>query len=89
LQELLEMTSHAEAAGPDELKFFVSILHKLVHPDPTGSLWNMITRDDGRPAFSSGKILDEPQLCEFVSLTASRFLLLATRIAENIFSASE
>jgi hypothetical protein len=85
LQELLEATSQAEAANPDELRYFANVLHKLIHPDPTGGIWNMITRDDGRPAFSSGKILDDPQLCDFVSVTASRFLELVTRIATDIF----
>jgi hypothetical protein len=85
LQELLEATSQAEAASPDELRFFANMLHKLIHPDPSGGLWNMITREDGRPAFSSWKILDDPQLCDFVSVTASRFLVLAMRIAEDIF----
>jgi hypothetical protein len=85
LQQLLEATSQAETANPDELKFFATLLHKLIHPDPTGALWNMITRDDGRTAFSSGRILEDPQLCDFVSVTASRFLVLVTQIAEDIF----
>lgn len=85
LQKLLEAMSQAEAADPDELKHFANVLHKLIHPDPTGGIWNMITRDDGRSAFSSGKILDDPQLCDFVSVTASRFLGLVTRSATDIF----
>jgi hypothetical protein len=85
LQELLEATSQAEAADGDELKTFANMLHKLIHPDPTGGLWNMIIHENGRPAFSSGKIFDDPQLCDFVSVTACRFLALAMRIAENIF----
>ena len=89
LQELLEVTSQAEAADPDELKAFAKMLHKLIHPDPTGGLWNMIIRENGRPAFSSGKIVDDPQLCDFVSVTACRFLALAMRIAEDIFERVE
>ncbi len=85
LQELLEVTSQAQAASDDELKFFANMLHKLIHPDPTGGLWNVITREDGKSAFSSGKILDDPQLCDFVSVTACRFLALVIRIAEDIF----
>lgn len=85
LQELLEATSQAEAADPEELKTFATMLHKLIHPDPTGGLWNMITHENGSPAFSSGKIFDNPQLCDFVCVTACRFLAMAMRIAENIF----
>ncbi|HTU93362.1 MAG TPA: hypothetical protein VMF69_24995 [Gemmataceae bacterium] len=85
LQELLEAASQAEAVNPGELRYFANVLHKLIHPDPTGGLWNMINREDGRPAFSSGKILEDPQFCDFVSVTASRFLGLVTRIAVDIF----
>jgi hypothetical protein len=89
LQELLEATSEAESADPEELKTFASMLYKLIHPDPTGGLWNMIIHENGRPAFSSGKIFDDPQLCDFVSVTACRFLCLAMRIAKNIFEPIE
>jgi hypothetical protein len=85
LQELLEATSQAESADPGELKAFASMLHKLIHPDPTGGLWNMIIHENGRHAFSSGKTFGDPQLCDFVSVTACRFLVLAMRIAEDIF----
>jgi hypothetical protein len=85
LHELLEATSQAESADAGELKDFANMLHKLIHPDPTGGLWNMIIHENGKPAFSSGKIFDDPQLCDFVSVTACRFLLLVMRIAEDIF----
>lgn len=82
---LLEIIGQNEARSADDLRFFSNVLHKLIHPDPAGALWNMITREDGKPAFSSGKILNDPELCDFVSVTGSRFLLLVTRIAEDIF----
>jgi hypothetical protein len=85
LQTLLEITSQAKDRDSERLNFLSKILHKLIHPDPTGALWNMIHREDGKPAFSSGKILDDAELCDFVSVTASRFLVLVTRIAEEIF----
>ncbi len=61
------------------------MLHKLIHPDRTGGLWNMIIDETGRPAFSSGKIFDEAQLCDLLSVTVCRFLDLAMSIAEDIF----
>lgn len=84
-QMLLESSSRVEARSADDLRFFSNVLHKLIHPDPAGALWNMITREDGKPAFSSGKILDDLVFCDFVSVTGSRFLSLVTRIAEDIF----
>lgn len=85
LQILLEVASQTEVGSVDDLRFFSNVLHKLIHPDPAGALWNMIAREDGKPAFSSGKILDDPAFCDFVSVTGSRFLSLATRFAEDIF----
>ena len=82
---LLETTSQIEAASPDDLRFFANVLHKLIHPDPAGALWNMIAREDGKLAFSSGKILDDPAFCDFVSVAGCRLLSLVTRIAEDIF----
>jgi len=89
LQTLLETASQSEVSSAEDLRYFANVLHKLVHPDPTGALWNMITRQDGKPAFSSGKILDDPALCDFVSVTGSRFLSLAIRIAEKIFGGDQ
>jgi hypothetical protein len=89
LQTLLETASEYEADGSAELKDFTKILHKIIHPDPAGALWNMITLKDGKQAFSSGKILNDPEFCDFISVTGSRFLSLVTQIAEDIFGKQE
>ncbi len=86
LETLLETISIVESGSSDDLRFFANLLHKLIHPDPTGALWNMITLEGNKLAFSSGKIIDDPEYCNFVSDTGCRFLLLITRIAEDIFS---
>jgi hypothetical protein len=83
-QELLEATTQAQTADDEGLKQFASVLHKLIHPDPTGSHWNMILHEKG-PAFSSGKILDNPDLCDFVAMAACRFLCLVLQSAEHAF----
>lgn len=89
LQKLLETISQIEAKSDDDFKFFTNVLHKLIHPDPTGAFWNMITREDGKPAFSSGKLLHDPEFCDFVSVVGCRMLLLVTRIAKDIFDREE
>lgn len=85
LVELLNAIGLAESGDTGELRDFANMLHKLIHPDPTGGHWNMIIHENGRPGFSSGKIFDNPELCDFVSVTACRFLALAMRIANDIF----
>lgn len=89
LQKLLKTIGQTEANSEDDLKFFSKVLHKLIHPDPAGALWNMITREDGKPAFSSGKLLDDPEFCDFVSAVGCRMLLLVTRLAKDIFDREE
>jgi hypothetical protein len=89
LHELLEAASLIEDSNPDDLKWFATTLHKLIHPDPAGGAWNMISREDGKPGFSPGKMLDDPSLCEFISLVACRFMQLAIHSAEKIFPLPE
>jgi len=40
-QELLLATVQAESASPEGLRVFANMLHKLIHPDPSGGLWNI------------------------------------------------
>jgi hypothetical protein len=46
------------AAPADIQEAFRTMLHKLVHSDPAGSVYNMFERHDGVPVFSCGKMLD-------------------------------
>lgn len=85
LQTLLEIVSQAEADKLEDLRIFKTLLHKLIHPDPAGALWNTMARSDGRLVSSSGKILKDAQFCDFVSVTACRYLQLAMHVAEQIF----
>lgn len=84
-QTLLDAPSQIKEASKEDLKFFSKVMHKLIHPDPAGAFWNMITRENGEPAFSSGKVFENAELCDFVSLVASRFLKLVIRMATAIF----
>lgn len=85
-QVLLELITIIEGGSEDDLGDLSKALHKLIHPDPAGAFWNMISRDDGHPAFASGKMLTEPDFCGFVSVVGARCLKLVIILAEEIFA---
>ena len=60
-------------------------MNKLVHSDPAGSVYNMFNRSDGIPVFSSGKVIDNPRLCDAVCAAGWCYLKLLSSIATEIF----
>jgi len=62
-----------------------TLLHKLVHSDPAGSVYNMLTRHDGVPVFSSGKVIDHPLLCQSVCAAGVCYLKILVQTAREIF----
>ncbi len=62
-----------------------TLLHKLVHSDPAGSVYNMLKRNDGVLVFSSGKVIDHPLLCDAVCLAGRCYLQMLNRIAREVF----
>jgi hypothetical protein len=66
---------------------FRTMLHKLVHSDPAGSVYNMFERHDGVPVFSCGKMVDQPQVCNLISIAGRHYLERLVAIAAQIFPA--
>jgi len=62
-----------------------TLLHKLVHSDPAGSVYNMFKRSDGVPMFSSGKTMDNPLLCRAVCAAGTCYLKMLNQTAREIF----
>ena len=65
-----------------------TMMHKLVHSDPEGSAYNMFRRDDGTLIFPSGKIIDQPVMCDFVSTAGCYYLKRLVEVASAIFPPS-
>jgi hypothetical protein len=80
------LTMHP-AAPADIQDAFRTMLHKLVHSDPAGSVYNMFERHDGVPVFSCGKMIDQPQVCNLVSIAGRHYLERLVAIAAEIFPA--
>lgn len=72
-------------AAADTQESLRTMMHKLVHSDPAGSVYNMFRRDDGALVFASGKIIDQPDACNFLSIAARHYLERLVAIAVEIF----
>ena len=81
-----ELLSGMHPAAPGEIQeAFRTMLHKLVHSDPAGSVYNMFDRHDGVPVFSCGKMIDQPRVCNLVSIAGRHYLERLVAIAVEIF----
>jgi hypothetical protein len=79
------LTAMHPGAPSDTQEAFRTMLHKLVHSDPAGSVYNMFDRHDGVPVFSSGKLVDQPQVCNLLSIAGRHYLQRLVAIAAQIF----
>lgn len=83
LEELLNLLHPSrEESDYEALR---TLLNKLVHSDPAGSAYNMLRRADGVPIFSSGKVLDNPTLCDAVCAAGWCYLKMLTSTTLEIF----
>jgi hypothetical protein len=48
----------------------------LVHGDPIGSEWNLVELSDGALGYSVGKVINDPELCDFVCLQSYCYLIV-------------
>jgi len=72
-------------ASEEEHDLTGQILHKLVHADPKGSVFNIFEREDGSLAFSSGKDLHQPKKADAVSVLACHCLRRLTATSVYVF----
>jgi hypothetical protein len=73
------------AASSDTHESLRTMMHKLVHSDPAGSVYNLFRRADGALVFPSGKVIDQPDACDFVSIAGRHYLERLIAIAVEIF----
>ena len=59
--------------------------NSLTHGDPESANWNLIRMKDGNVGYTVSKILDNPKLCDQISLDGSTWLLVLISMATAIF----
>jgi len=83
LQELLSLL-HPQR-GQSDYERLRTLLNKLVHSDPAGSVYNMIKGQQGVPVFASGKVVNNPKLCDAVAAAGWCYLNMLSSTASAIF----
>lgn len=48
----------------------------IVHGDPLGSQWNLVHLSDGGLGYSVGKVINDPELCDFICLQSYSYLIV-------------
>jgi hypothetical protein len=69
--------------GSSDSKDLATMLHKVVHSDPMAAHWNL-TSKNGRIAYSSGKLVDAPEVADFCAgfgLRCLQHLIVAAQTA--------
>lgn len=59
-----------------EAKQICDIFNHVVHGDPVGSAWNLIRLSDDRLGYSVGKVIDDPELCDFICFQSYCYLIV-------------
>jgi hypothetical protein len=68
-------TMHGEA-DIEQAKQICDTFNHLVHGDPIGSSFNLVTLDDKTLGYAVGKVLSEPEFCDFVCLQSYCYLII-------------
>lgn len=72
-------------SSTDEHELTKDILHKLIHSDPKGAIFNMFSMGDGSFANASGKILQQPEKAEAICVLACHCLRWLTATSVLVF----
>ena len=87
LSEML--TAIGEEKFPDAGRVITPFYNSLTHGDPESAYWNLIKTKDGNIGYTVSKILDNPELCDNISLDGSTWLLILISMATAIFPDSK
>lgn len=69
---------------PQKIAAFSKLLHQIVHGDPAVTHLNVIVEPEGKATHGMGKMLQNPALCDFVSVITLHYFSLVTKLAQEI-----
>ncbi|MGD0080725.1 MAG: hypothetical protein ABSB80_08785 [Methanoregula sp.] len=70
---------------PKLVKTVIETLNHLVHGDPIGAEWNLIQTQKNGLGYSVGKVLNDPELCDYICFNASLYLVTTLGIMTSCF----
>ncbi len=63
-------------ADVEQAKQICDTFNHVVHGDPVGANFNLVDLGEGGLGYSVGKILDEPELCDFICFQSYLYLIV-------------
>lgn len=60
----------------NEAKQICGTFGHIVHGDPIGSQWNLVRLNDGGLGYSVGKVINDPDLCDFICFQSYCYLVV-------------
>ena len=62
-----------------------SVHNHMIHGDPASSYSNLINLPDGSAGYASGKMLDNPELCDAIAVESQCYMMIMTARIASIF----
>ena len=85
LSKMLEtMSGNADI---EEAKKICEMFGHIVHGDPVGAEWNLVSKQNGGLGYSTGKILNDPDLCDFICYQSYLYLIVLMGMMSACFPA--
>ena len=83
LNEMLHLLSGIKDANM--VKTVTETFNHLVHGDPIGAEWNLVQSKKSGLGYSVGKVLNDPDLCDYICFNTYLYLVTILGIMANCF----
>jgi len=83
LEKMLNTMSDSKFSN--EIREDIAELNHITHGDPVGSKWNLIPLSDGTMGYSSGKVINDPDLCDYICVKSYLFLIVLMGLMATTF----
>lgn len=75
-KKMLEVMSDSLPDAAKQLALVADTYNHIVHGDPIGSGWNLIRLTDTSLGYSVSKVINEPDLCDFICFQSLCYLIV-------------
>ena len=66
-------------------KMVCRTFHQIDHADPAASQWNLVPLGDGGFGYAASKLIDNPELCDFICYQSYCYLIVMTAAMGSCF----
>ncbi len=85
LKELVEVMGPNFPGDATIAQRVVDLFNHITHGDPIGATWNLIHLSDGALGYSVSKVVDDPDLCDFICFQSLCYLIVLKSMRDAIF----